>query len=223
MDCSYNNFFTTLIIMISFLTAFCCHSEAAENGKNSLGAKTIVPPSPVWVVGSYDAEGEPNMMTASWVGVCCSEPPCVTVSLRKATYTYGNIKKNNAYTVNIPSVELAPVAAFTGRVSGRDRDKFAETGLTPVGSKLVNAPYVKEFPLTIECKVIKTIELGLHTMFIGEIMDVKADTSLVGGNGTVDPAKLDPFIFGVGGWGFYRVGERIGSVRDLADEIGSGK
>ncbi|MFO7914713.1 MAG: flavin reductase family protein [Candidatus Krumholzibacteriales bacterium] len=210
----------TLIVLVFIAAAA---SGAGTGEKISLGAKTIAPPSPVWVIGSYDAGGKPNMMTASWVGVCCSDPPCVTVSLREATYTYGNIKHSGAYTVNIPSEELAPVAAFTGRVSGRDRDKFDATGLTPVRSELVDAPLVKEFPLTLECKVIKTIELGLHTMFIGEIMDVKADSSILNGKGTPDPSKLNSFIYSVGGWGFYRVGEHIGSVGNLAREIESGE
>jgi len=214
------NYLRTSILTVTVLAFIAAAaSVAGAGGKISLGAKTIVPPSPVWVIGSYDAEGKPNMMTASWVGVCCSDPPCVTVSLREATYTYGNIKQSGAYTVNIPSEELAAVAAFTGRVSGRDRDKFAATGLTPVRSELVNAPLVREFPLTVECKVIKTIELGLHTMFIGEIMDVKADSSILGGKKTPDPAKLNSFIYSVGGWGFYRVGEHIDSVGKLADEI----
>ena len=71
--------------------------------KISIGAKTIVNPAPVLIVGTYDKEGKPNAMTAAWGGICCSNPPCVTVSLRKATYSYGNIVANKAYTINIPS------------------------------------------------------------------------------------------------------------------------
>ena len=76
------------------------------SAKKSLGAKTLLP-TPVWIIGSYDSVGKPNMMTAAWVGICCSRPPCVTISLRKATYTYGNIMKRKAYTVNLPSEEFA--------------------------------------------------------------------------------------------------------------------
>ncbi len=190
--------------------------EERENVKTSLGARTIVPPSPVWVIGTYDSDGRANMMTASWVGICCSKPPCVAVSLREATYTHGNIKENGAYTVNIPSEGLAPVAAFAGTVSGRDLDKFEATGMTPVKSELVNAPYIDEFPLVVECKLLKIVEIGLHTMFIGEIVDVKADESVLGENGTPDPERLEPFVFGYGGWGFYSTGGQIGSVPDLA-------
>jgi flavin reductase (DIM6/NTAB) family NADH-FMN oxidoreductase RutF len=214
--CRYSAVITLVLAML--LPPVC--GEASGN-KKSLGAKTIAPPSPVWVIGSYDDEGKPNMMTASWVGVCCSDPPCVTISLREATYTYGNIKERGAYTVNIPSQSLADVAAFTGRVSGRDTDKFAATGLTPVKSELVDAPYVAEFPLVLECRVIKTIELGLHTMFIAEILDVKADTAVLGEKGTPDPDKLDTFIYSVGGYGFYQVGENIGAVGELSRKIES--
>ncbi len=207
---------TAIFILLCFLPAF---AGTGDEGKKSLGAKTVVPPCPVWVIGSYDSDGVPNMMTASWVGICCSDPPCVTISLREATYTYGNIMEKGAYTVNIPSEELAPVAAYTGRVSGRDTDKFADTGLTPVRSELVNAPYVKEFPMNVECKVVKTIQLGLHTMFIAEIMDVKADSSILGENGYPDSEELGSFIFSYGGGGFYRVGGHIGTVRELSEKI----
>ncbi len=194
-------------------------TRAEEEGMKSLGARTIVPPSPVWIIGSYDKTGAPNIMTASWVGVCCSNPPMVAISLRKATYTYGNIVESGAYTVNIPSRRSAVVAAYAGTVSGRDTDKFTDTGLTPVKSDLVNAPYIKEFPLVVECELFKTIELGLHTMFIGKIMDVKADPEILGKNDTPDPEKFQPFVFSYGGWGFFEVGEHIGTVGDLSGEI----
>ena len=189
---------------------------AAE--KVSLGAKTIAPPAPAWLICSYDAEGKPNMMTASWVGMACSDPPAVTISLREATYTYGNIMEREAYTVNIPSVKLAAVTAYAGVVSGRDTDKFADTGLTAVRSELVDAPYIKECELVLECRLIKTVELGRHTMFIGEIIDVKADSEILGEGGSPDPALHNPFIWSIGGYGFYGLGSRIGGVGELAKE-----
>jgi flavin reductase (DIM6/NTAB) family NADH-FMN oxidoreductase RutF len=67
--------------------------------KRSIGAKTLIYPTPTWVVGSYDNQGKPNGMAVAWGGICCSEPPCVAVSLRKATYTYGNLVERQAFTV----------------------------------------------------------------------------------------------------------------------------
>lgn len=187
-------------------------------GKKSLGAGTHLLPTPVWVIGSYDMHGKPNMMTAAWVGICCSRPPCVTVSLRKATYTYGNIMERKAFTVNIPSKNHAEETAFFGRVSGRDVDKLLITGLTPVKGDSVDAPYLQEFFLNIECRVIHTYEVGLHTMFIAEIKDVKADESILGENGRPDLQKLMPFVFSPASSGFYKTGEFLGKIDPLAEK-----
>ena len=71
--------------------------------KKSIGAKTLVYPTPAFVIGTYDKDGRPNVMTAAWAGICCSKPPCVGVSLRKARYSYDNIVARKAFTVNVPS------------------------------------------------------------------------------------------------------------------------
>jgi len=190
---------------------------SARNTVVSLGAKTLAQPCPVWVIGSYDKAGKPNVMTASWVAICCSQPPMVTVSLRKATYTYGNIMESKAFTVNIPSESFAGASLFFGSVSGKDVDKFAESGLTPVKSALVNAPYVKEFPLVLECKLVKTEELGLHTMFIGEIIDVKAASSILNAEGAPDVTKIKPLLFAPGNDGFFGVGASIRPAQEQKD------
>ncbi|HHS13825.1 MAG TPA: FMN-binding protein [bacterium] len=185
--------------------------------KISLGARTVLP-APVWVIGSFDSTGNPNAMTAAWVGICCSRPPALMIALRKATYTYGNIMQTKAFTVNIPSEKLAPAAAYFGRVSGRDVDKFAESGLTPVLSDSVNAPFIKEFPLIVECRVIHELEIGLHTMFIGRIMDVKADPSILSENGGILVDRLKPLIFSPGMGGFYGVSDFLGTIAEFIEK-----
>jgi flavin reductase (DIM6/NTAB) family NADH-FMN oxidoreductase RutF len=187
--------------------------------KKSLGAHTIVPPCPVWVIGSYDSSGTANMMTASWVGICCSDPASVTVSLRKSRHSYGNIIASKAFTVNIPSETYAKETAFFGSVSGRDVDKLAATGLTPVKSELVNAPYLAEFPLVVECRLVETVEVGSHTMLIGEIVDVKAEEDILDDNDTPIPSKLQSFLFFPGSGNFYSTGGSIGSIGELQAEI----
>lgn len=178
--------------------------------KKSLGANTLIYPTPTWVVGTYDKNGKPNAMTIAWGGICCSQPPCVAVSLRKATYSYGNIVERKAFTVSVPSVEHAKQADYFGIASGKNVDKFAATGLTAVRSELVDAPYVQEFPLVLECKLLHTIEIGLHTQFIGEIMDVKAEESVLGGDGLPDMGKARPFVFSPGQRTYYEIGKMIG-------------
>ena len=177
--------------------------------KKSLGAKTIIYPVPVWVIGTYDKERKPNVATIAWGGICCSQPPCVAISLRKATYSYGNIVEKKAFTVNVPSEKYVKEAHYFGTVSGRNVDKFSESGLTSVRSELVDAPYVKEFPLVLECKLIHTIEIGLHTQFIGEIMDVKADEFVLGEKGITDIEKIRPIIFAPDGAGYYGIGNKL--------------
>jgi flavin reductase (DIM6/NTAB) family NADH-FMN oxidoreductase RutF len=180
--------------------------------KKSLGAKTIAYPTPAWVVGSYDREGKANGATIAWGGVCCSEPPCVAISLRKATYTYHNIVARKAFTVNIASESHVREVDFFGIASGRDTDKFAALGLTAVPSDLVDAPYVREFPLVLECKVIHTLEVGLHTQFVGQIMDVKADEAVLGEKGYPDLMKLKPIVFGPESRAYHAVGAYLGKA-----------
>ena len=187
--------------------------------KKSLGAETMVPTTPVWVVGTYNRDGKPNAMTAAWGGICCSKPPCVYVSLRKATYTYGNIVERKAFTVSIPSENYVKEADFFGIVSGKKVDKFLATGLSPVKSDLVDAPYVKEFPLFLECKLFKIVEIGLHAEFIGEIIDVKADSSVLNEKNLPDIEKVRPIIWNIAGMTYHKVGNPLGQAFSIGKEI----
>jgi flavin reductase (DIM6/NTAB) family NADH-FMN oxidoreductase RutF len=183
--------------------------------KKSIGANTIAYPNPVWCVGSYDADGKPNVMTIAWGGICCSKPPAVTISLRKATYTYGCIKERSAYTISIPSTKYVAETDYFGMASGKTTDKFRDTGLTPVPSDKVDAPYIGEFPLILECKVIHTHEIGLHTQFIGEIMDIKADEAVLNQKEIPLMEKVAPFVFGHGIREYWSLGEEIGRAFDI--------
>lgn len=180
--------------------------------KKSIGAKTIVYPTPVFIVGTYDKAGRPNVMAAAWGGICCSNPPCVTVSLRKATYTYGSLMDQRCFTVSIPSQDYVKEADYFGIASGRDEDKFSTTGLTPIRSELVNAPYVKEFPFALECKLIHTFEIGLHTQFIGEILDIKADEAMLMENMLPDIEKVKPILYAPEHRKYYGLGEFLGKA-----------
>lgn len=157
-------------------------------------------------------------MTAAWAGICCSKPPCVYVSLRKATYSYGNIMERKAFTVSIPSENYTREVDYIGLVSGRNVDKFAVAKLTPVRSELVDAPYIGEFPLVIECKVIHVIEIGLHTQFIGEIIDVKCDSSTLK-DGLPDIEKVKPITYDPGSGTYHRVGRHLGQAFSIGKKI----
>jgi flavin reductase (DIM6/NTAB) family NADH-FMN oxidoreductase RutF len=188
--------------------------------KLSLPPQTILLPSPVLVIGTYGPEGKPNIMTAAWGGIACSKPPCISVSLREATLTYHNIQEAKAFTVNFPSERHLKEADFVGIVSGRDHEKFAQTHLTPEKSKLVNAPIVAEFPYALECTLTTQVNLGLHTMFIGEIVGMVADGDVLNPNQLPDIEKVRPMFWGsVGSMAYYGIGERLGAAFSVGKDF----
>ena len=186
--------------------------------KKSLGPDTLIYPTPAWVVGTYDKEGKPNLMTIAWGGICCSQPPCLAISLRKATYSYGNVVERKAFTVSVPSAQQVNLADYIGLVSGRSVDKFAVCGLTPVRSEVVDAPYPQEFPMVLECRLLNTLEIGLHTQFVGEILDVKVEESALDNAGQPTIEKIRPVLFTPRERTYHAVGEFLGK----AFEVGRG-
>jgi len=167
--------------------------------KRSIGAKTLIYPTPTWVVGTYDKEGKPNVATVAWGGICCSEPPCVAVALRKATYSYWNIVERKAFTVSVPSETHVKQADYFGIAS--------------------DAPYVAEFPLTLECRLLHTLEIGLHTQFVGEILDVKAEESVLSEEGLPAIEKVKPFVFAPDNHTYHAIGQYLGKAFAIGKEV----
>jgi flavin reductase (DIM6/NTAB) family NADH-FMN oxidoreductase RutF len=194
-------------------------TEGDDFLKESLGAKAIACPSPVWCIGSYDKNDMPNVMTASWAGICCSSPPAVSVSIRKATYTYQSILDSKAFTVNIPSKDYAKEVDYIGIASGRDTDKFRMTGLTPVNSSKVHAPYVEQFPLILECTLIHHHEIGLHTQFVGEIVNVMADSDVISEDGKAAMEAIQPILFSATSRTYYEIGPFIGRAFTIGKDL----
>ena len=187
--------------------------------KKSLGAKTLIFPNPVLMIGTYDQNGNPNLMNAAWGGICCSDPPCVTVSLRKARYSYAGIIERKAFTVGIACESRMAEADYVGIASGRDGDKFAACGLTPVTSDLVDAPYAAEFPVVLECRLLHTLEIGIHTQFIGEIIDVKADAEMFDVDGLLDILKIKPLVYDTSHKGYHGVGPLLGKAFSVGKRV----
>jgi flavin reductase (DIM6/NTAB) family NADH-FMN oxidoreductase RutF len=124
-----------------------------------------------------------------------------------------------AFTISVPSEAYVQVADYLGMVSGKEVDKFAAAKLTPVRSELVDAPYVQEFPLILECKVLHTVEIGLHTQFIGEILDVKADAAVLGEKGLPDIEKVKPIVFGPEVRTYHGLGKYLGEAFSLGRKV----
>lgn len=183
--------------------------------KKSLGPNTLAYPTPAWLVGSYDETGKPNLMTAAWAGICCSKPPCVTVSIRKERHSYAAIIQRQAFTIGVPGEALVAEVDFAGMASGAKVDKFAAAGLTLVKGEFVDAPYAEEVPFVLECRLLQTIDLGAHTQFIGEIVDVKADAAILNEEGQVDMAKLKPLVYAPGLSTYFGLGQPVAKAYNV--------
>ena len=138
--------------------------------------------------------------------------------LRAATYTHGNIVERRAFTINIPSEKYLKDVDYVGLVSGRDTDKLSAAKLTAIKSELVDAPYVKEFPIVLECSLRHTIELGLHTQFIGEILDAKADEAILA-NELPDIKKVNPILYTPLTRKYYGVGSYLGEAHAVGKQL----
>ncbi len=149
------------------------------------------------------------MLTVAWAGTICSDPAMLSISVRPERFSYGLIKENMEFTVNLTTAAMARATDWAGVRSGRDFDKWRETGLTPVEGIKVSCPSIAESPLSIECRVRQIIPLGTHHMFIAEVVNVLADESLIDpetGAFRLDHANLIAYSHGA----YYSLGEKLG-------------
>jgi len=154
---------------------------------------TMLNPVPVVMVTCADAQGKPNIITLAWAGTINSEPPMVSISVRKERYSYNLIKERGQFVINLTTQKLAYATDFCGVKSGRDTNKFESAKLTPEKASKVDVALIKESPVNIECVVKDVIQLGSHDMFIGEIVAVNVDEKLIDEKGKlhlVDKAGL---------------------------------
>ncbi|CAK7051617.1 MAG: Flavoredoxin [Desulfovibrio sp.] len=180
--------------------------------KVSLGAKALFFPLPVFLVGSYDKAGTPNIMTAAWGGICCSEPPMFAVSIRPSRWTFDAVMSRKGFTINVPTGGMAAQVDFAGIASGEKADKFTQLGLTAVKSDLVDAPYVEECPVVLECALHSTVELGSHVQFIGEIKDVKVTDECLDEKKHPIISLINPIVYDGGGREYFKVGTPLGKA-----------
>lgn len=149
-------------------------------GKQSWKAGNMLNPVPAVMVSVADRENRPNIITVAWAGTVCTNPPIVSISVRPSRHSYHIIEETGEFVINLTTAELVKACDYCGVVSGRDVDKFAKTGLTPMPVEHVHAPAIAESPVNIACRVVESRPLGSHTMFLAEVLGV-----------TVDDAYLD--------------------------------
>ena len=163
--------------------------------KKNLGANTLAFPTPVFIVGTYNEDGTPNAMNVAWGGVAASVPPAVAISIREERQTYENIKNKGAFTVNIADEAHLAEADYFCLVSGSEVSKFDNVDMTAVKSEFVDAPYIEEFPVAMECKVMDIREVGGHIHIIGEIINVVADEAVLNDKGIIDVEKVKAIAY----------------------------
>lgn len=178
---------------------------------------------PIFVVGTYNPDGRPNVAVAAWGGTVSFAPPRLAVYLRPSTQSCSNIVERGAFTVSIPPHHYAQQVDLMGTRSGDVTDKFAETGLTPVRSEVVDAPYVAEFPVAVECRVVETRETGIHLEITADVVDIKAEAACLNRKGYPDFDLVRPLLFAPEDGLYHSLGPAVGrafKMNPAPDETG---
>lgn len=176
--------------------------------KESWKGSVMTAPLPPALVscGSCD---KPNVLTVAWTGVLCTRPPVTYISLRPERFSYGLIKESGEFVINLPPAPIVRAVDTCGVKSGRDTDKFALTGLTPVQAFSVSAPMIAECPVSIECRVREIVPLGSHDMFIADIVGVAAAKELLDEKGRLALEKADLIAYAHGA--YFTLGKQLGT------------
>ena len=176
--------------------------------RTNFGAKALLYPMPVLIIGTYDADGNPDAMNAAWGGI--ADDTQIYICLSPTHKTVANLKATGAFTVSVATANYVAECDYFGIESGNKvSDKIARAGMHVTKSTLVNAPIIDELPFCLECKVIsyddKTCRL------LGEIVNVNADESIVV-NGKIDVQKLAPITFDSSNHAYIKLGDKVGNA-----------
>ena len=179
-----------------------------QTGKQVWKPGNMLYPLPAVMVSCADKNGNSNILTIAWAGTVCTNPPMVSISVRPERYSYDMIRKTGEFVINLTTKDLVFATDYCGVVSGRDVDKWKEMNLTKVMGSEVNVPYIKESPVSIECKVRSVEELGSHHMFLADVVAVHCDDAYMDEKGTFHLEKADPLVYSHGQ--YYATGEYLG-------------
>jgi len=172
-------------------------------------AGTMIYPLPAAMVSCGDSVENYNIITVSWIGTVCSEPPMCSISVRKSRHSHQLIERTREFVINLTTVELAKATDWCGVKSGKDFHKFKEMHLTAEEAHFVSAPMIAESPVNIECRVTEIKELGSHDMFLAEVLAVHADQKYIHPEtGAFDMEQADLLAYSHGN--YYALGKKLG-------------
>ncbi|MCK9162920.1 MAG: flavin reductase family protein [Bacteroidales bacterium] len=170
---------------------------------------TMIYPLPALMVSCGETPEEYNIITVSWVGTICTDPPMCYISVRKSRHSHAIISRTKSFVLNLTTKDLARVTDWSGVRSGENYNKFIETGLTPIPAQKIKAPIIDESPLCIECEVVEIKELGSHDMFIANVVNVSADEKYI--NPETDSFELEKAnLLAYSHGKYYALGEKLG-------------
>lgn len=176
--------------------------------RKNFGAKPILYPQPVFIIGSYDENGTPDAMNAAWGGI--SEANEVSICLSAGHKTVKNILVRKAFTISMATVDTVVPCDYVGIVSGNDvADKLERAGFHAVKSEFVDAPVFEELPMAVECRLISYDPESCR--MVGEVINVCAEESVLT-DGNIDPMKLRPITFDGMNSAYYALGEKVGNA-----------
>ena len=178
-------------------------------GKQVWKSGNMLYPLPAVMVSCGRKGERPNIITVAWTGTVCSSPAMVSVSVRPERYSWAILKETGEFVINLTTADLVRAADWCGVRSGRDMDKFRETGLTPADASAVSCPLIAESPVNIECRIRQVIPLGSHDMFLAEVLAVDVDESLIDDKGKLDLSRARPAVYSHGE--YYSLGKLLGS------------
>lgn len=177
-------------------------------GKRQFKPGNLLYPVPTVLVSAADKDGNSNLITVAWAGTICSDPPMLSISVRPERYSYHMIRETGEFVVNLTTEELVRAVDFCGVKSGRDTDKWKETGLTPEKASVVNVPLVRQSPVNLECRVLRVDELGSHHMFIAQVVAVDVDEEYMDEKDQFHLSAAKPLAYSHGR--YYGLGECLG-------------
>ena len=166
-------------------------------------------PLPVVMVSVADRKGKNNIITIAWAGTVCSDPPMVSISVRPERYSHAILQETGEFVINLTTRELAYATDYCGVTSGRDVDKFAKLGLSPLPAREVQAPLIGESPVNLECRVSQVIPLGSHDMFLAEVVAVHADRRFMDDQNKFHLEQAEPIVYSHGA--YLLCGRQIGT------------
>jgi len=167
--------------------------------KKKQPTQLLLGPIPAALIGCGNGD-EDNIITLAWVGVVNSNPPMISAAVRPNRHSFNIIKESGEFTVNIPAADQVEIVDFCGTLSGKDINKFTRFGLNPLKGLLDKAPMIEECPISMECKVKQTFELGSHTVFLGEVISSYVSEEILDRKGKIDFSKVSILGFCAGSY-----------------------